>query len=77
MYGADRLDLVKRAFLMLLEELQPTDTVSIVTYASRDEVVLSGVPAADKVRIMEAISGLEAGGSTNSASGIQTASTAS
>ena len=73
MFGEDRLDLVKRAFLMLLDELQPTDTVSIVTYASRDEVVLSGVPAADKVRIMEAISSLEAGGSTNSASGIQTA----
>ena len=73
MFGSDRLDLVKRAFLMLLEELEPTDTVSIVTYASRDQVVLSGVPAADKVRIMEAISGLEAGGSTNSAAGIQTA----
>lgn len=73
MLGEDRLDLVKRAFLMLLEELEPTDTVSIVTYASRDEVVLSGVPAADKVRVMEAISDLKAGGSTNSASGIQTA----
>ena len=73
MFGEDRLDLVKRAFLLLLDELQPEDTVSIVTYASRDEVVLSGVPAADKVRIMEAISGLEAGGSTNSAAGIQTA----
>ncbi len=73
MFGEDRLDLVKRAFLLLLDELQPEDTVSIVTYASRDEVVLSGVPAADKVRIMEAISGLEARGSTNSASGIQTA----
>ena len=73
MFGADRLDLVKRAFQLLLEELEPTDTVSLVTYASRDEVVLSGVPAADKTRIMEAISGLEAGGSTNSAAGIQTA----
>jgi len=73
MFGSDRLDLVKRAFLMLLEELSPTDTISIVTYASRDEVVLSGAPAADKVRIMEAISSLEAGGSTNSAAGIQTA----
>ena len=73
MFGADRLDLVKRAFLLLLDELSPTDTVSIVTYASRDEVVLSGVPAADKVRIMEAISGLNAHGSTNSAAGIQTA----
>ena len=73
MFGEDRLDLVKRAFLMLLDELKPTDTVSIVTYASRDEIVLSGVPAADKVRIMEAINGLEAKGSTNSAAGIQTA----
>ena len=73
MFGSDRLDLVKRAFLLLLEELRPTDTVSLVTYASRDEVLLEGVPAADKVRIMEAISGLEAGGSTNSAAGIQTA----
>ena len=73
MFGPDRLDLVKRAFLMLLETLAPEDTVSIVTYASRDEVVLSGVPAADKVRIMEAISSLEAHGSTNSAAGIQTA----
>ena len=73
MFGADRLDLVKRAFLLLLEELSPTDTVSLVTYASRDEVLLEGVPAADKTRIMEAISGLEANGSTNSAASIQTA----
>ena len=73
MFGEDRLDLVKRAFLQLLEELQPTDTVSLVTYASRDEVVLEGVPAADRTRIMEAISALEAGGSTNSSAGIRTA----
>ncbi|HQA96612.1 MAG TPA: von Willebrand factor type A domain-containing protein [Clostridia bacterium] len=69
----DKLPLVKRAFLMLLEELSPTDTVSIVTYASRDEVVLSGRPAADKVAIMEAINALEAGGSTAGAAGIITA----
>ena len=73
MFGPTRLDLVKRAFLLMLDELAPTDTVSVVTYASRDQVLLDGVPAADKPRIMEAISGLEAGGSTNSASGITTA----
>ena len=73
MFGEKRLDLVKRAFLLLLDVLEPTDTVSIVTYASRDEVVLEGVPAADKVRISEAIQSLEAGGSTNSAAGITTA----
>ena len=73
MFGSDRLDLVKRAFMLLLEELKPTDTVSLVTYASRDEVLLRGVPAANKVQIMETISSLEAGGSTNSAAGIRTA----
>ena len=73
MYGEDRLDLVKRAFLMLLEELEPADTVSIVAYASQDRVVLECVPAADKTRIMEAISELEAGGATNGSAGISRA----
>ena len=73
MFGEKRLDLVKKAFMLLLDVLAPSDTVSLVTYASRDEVVLSGVSAADKTRISEAIQGLEAGGSTNSAAGIQTA----
>ena len=40
MYDDDKLPLAKRAFQLLLDELKPTDIVSIVTYASRDEVVL-------------------------------------
>jgi len=70
MEGSDRLDLVKRAFLMLLEELNAEDTVSIVAYASQDRVVLEGAKAGEKTRIMEAISDLEAGGSTNGTAGI-------
>ena len=72
MYGADRLDLVKRAFLMLLDQLEPADTVSIVAYASQDRVILEGVPVggSGKVTIMEAISELEAGGATNGGAGI-------
>ena len=70
MYGEDRLDLVKRAFLLLLDELKEDDTVSIVTYASSDRVVIEGVPAREKTRIMEAISELEAHGSTNGSAGI-------
>ncbi len=73
MYGADRLDLVKRAFLMLLDDLRPEDTVSIVAYASQDRVVIEGVPAGEKTRIMEAISELEARGSTNGSAGIRKA----
>ena len=70
MEGADRLDLVKRAFLMLLDDLRPEDTVSIVTYASQDRVVIEGVPASEKTRIMEAINELQAHGSTNGSAGI-------
>ena len=70
MEGEDRLDLVKRAFLLLLEELDPEDTVSIVTYASNDRVVIEGVRAGDKTLIMEAITELEAHGSTNGSAGI-------
>ncbi len=70
MQGADRLDLVKRAFLLLLEELRDEDVVSVVTYASRETVVLEGVPAGEKTRIMEGITELEAGGSTNGSAGL-------
>ena len=73
MFGSERLDLVKRAFMLLLDELEPDDTVSIVAYASQDRVVIEGVPAADKTRIMEAISELEAGGATNGSAGINRA----
>ncbi len=72
MDGPDRLDLVKRAFLLLLDSLEPTDTVSIVTYASEDRVVLEGtaVSGKGKTEIMEGISELEAYGSTNGTAGI-------
>lgn len=73
MDSPDKLPLVKRAFLLLLNELAPTDTVSIVTYASMDQVVLDGESAANKVQIMAAIEALYAGGSTAGAAGIRTA----
>ncbi|HML49449.1 MAG TPA: von Willebrand factor type A domain-containing protein, partial [Clostridia bacterium] len=73
MDAPNKLPLVKRAFLLLLEALDPADTVSIVTYASNDAVLLDGEKAANKVRIMETIENLSAGGSTAGAAGIQTA----
>ncbi len=70
MAGADRLDLVKRAFSLLLEELRPDDLISVVAYASMDRVLLEGVPAADKTRIMETIGELEPYGATNGTAGL-------
>ena len=68
-----KLPLVKRAFQMLIDELAPTDTVSFVTYASRDEILLDGIRASDKTTIMAAIDSLTAGGMTAGAAGITTA----
>ena len=70
MEGADRLDLVKRAFLMLLETMSAQDRVSIVTYASREETVLEHVSAGEKTRIMEAITDLSADGWTDGSAGL-------
>ncbi len=70
---ADKLPLVKRAFLLLTENLRAEDRISIVTYASSDSVVLSGASGADKKTIMDAIENLTAGGSTAGSKGITTA----
>lgn len=73
MDAPDKLDLVKRAFLMLTENLKAEDSVSIVTYASSDQVVLDGATGEDKTEIMTAIENLTAGGSTAGSKGIETA----
>ena len=73
MDSPDKLPLVKRSFLLLLEELNSQDLISIVTYASRDEVVLDGINAGEKTAIMDKIESLKAGGATAGADGINTA----
>ncbi len=73
MQPADRLPLVKNAFRMLVDELQPDDTVAIVTYASGSGICLEPTKIADKAKILAAIDRLGAGGSTAGAEGIQDA----
>lgn len=73
MYGADRLPLVQKSFLMLTESLTENDKVSIVTYAGNESVVLDGVSGSQKAKIAAALEDLEAGGSTAGAAGIQKA----
>jgi Ca-activated chloride channel family protein len=58
---------------MLARELGKKDTVSIVTYAGADCVVLEGESGDNQEAIIAAVSALEAGGSTNGARGIETA----
>ena len=73
MAPADRLPLLKSAFRMLVDELRPEDTVSIVTYASGSDIRLKPTLVADKPSIVAAIDSLAAGGSTHGAAGIQDA----
>ncbi len=73
MYTDDKLPLLQKSFAMLVEELGEKDTVSVVTYAGSDEVILQGESGDSKGKIINAIGGLEAGGSTNGSAGIETA----
>jgi len=70
MNSEDKLPLVQQAFMMLTESLNPTDRVSIVTYASGDAVALDGAYGYEKAKIMGTIEDLSAGGSTAGSKGI-------
>lgn len=73
MDAPNKIGLMKEAFGLLIDSLNEEDTVSIVTYASRDTVLLDGGYGDEKTRIRNIINDLSAGGSTAGAQGIQTA----
>lgn len=73
MDAPDKLPLLKRAFALLLEKLSANDTVSIVAYAGSAGIVLDPTSADNKAKILSALDGLAAGGSTAGAEGIELA----
>jgi Ca-activated chloride channel homolog len=73
MSGPERLPLVKQSLAMLLEELDASDLVSIVTYAGSAGTALEPTPASQKARILSVIENLGPGGSTAGAEGIRQA----
>ncbi len=70
MDSADKLGLLKDAFRILTKNLDESDTVSIVTYANGEDLVLEGASAEDKQEILDAIDSLSAHGSTNGERGM-------
>jgi Ca-activated chloride channel family protein len=70
MAAENRLELVKLALLELVRELRPSDTVGIVVYGTRAEVVLEPTSASQPERIMTAITQLQTSGSTNLEAGL-------
>ena len=73
MFGDDRLGLVQQAFMMLAQNLNPEDRVSIVTYAGSDRVALEGAYGYEQQKIMAVVEDLAASGSTAGSAGIETA----
>lgn len=70
MSGGNRLETVKDALGMLVEQLHAGDTVSIVVYGSDARVVLPPTPGREQGQIMEAIYRLQPEGSTNAEAGL-------
>ncbi|MEM0945515.1 MAG: von Willebrand factor type A domain-containing protein, partial [Pseudomonadota bacterium] len=73
MGAADKLPLVTNALRLLVDSLEPDDTIGIVTYAGRAGVALEPTPVAEDGRIRAALASLGAAGSTAGEAGINTA----
>lgn len=73
MNAPDKLPLVKQSMALLLEQLKPSDTVSIVVYAGAAGTVLAPTEVKNKAVIFAAMNKLSAGGSTAGAQGIELA----
>lgn len=69
----NKLPLVKSSLRMLVNQLRPSDKVSIVSYAGSARVVLESTSGKDKKKILDAIDELRAGGSTAGEAGINLA----
>ena len=66
----DKLPLIRKSMRMLVDTLTASDRIAIVVYAGASGMVLPATPGNHKERIHEAISRLNAGGSTNGGAGI-------
>ncbi len=73
MSSDDKLPLLKRGLLSLVDQLGESDFISIVTYAGDAGVALQPTSGDQKQVIRNAIERLQAGGSTHGSAGIQLA----
>ncbi|MCK0153422.1 VWA domain-containing protein [Alcanivorax sp. S6407] len=73
MMAEDKLPLVTRSLRMMVDQMNPEDTVALVVYAGAAGVVLEPTEVSDKHKIEAALNQLRAGGSTAGGEGIQLA----
>lgn len=73
MGNENKLPLLKKSLKLLLAELDDKDRVAIVAYAGAAGLVLPSTPASERETILNALDGVNAGGSTAGGEGIQLA----
>lgn len=73
MDGSDRLGLLKKSMIKMLDSMNPQDRVSIVTYSGNVQLLLESTLVSSKDLIISKINTLVASGSTNGGSAIRMA----
>ncbi|MDE6604711.1 MAG: von Willebrand factor type A domain-containing protein [Clostridia bacterium] len=74
MSGASKIELMKKAMIMTVENLSPDDKISIVTYSNVTKVIIDGMTMGENANeIKRKINDLRADGGTNGEGGIQKA----
>jgi len=73
MQSADKLGLVKKSLRLLVNRMNAQDRIALAVYAGAAGTVLESTPGNEKAKILAAIDGLQAGGSTHGSAGIKLA----
>ncbi len=73
MHSEDKLPLAKQALKLMLDQMDPADTISIAVYAGAAGEVLAPTPVSEKRKIYAALEDLRAGGSTAGGEGLRLA----
>ncbi|MDE6474181.1 MAG: von Willebrand factor type A domain-containing protein [Clostridia bacterium] len=74
MSGANKIELMKKAMIQMVENLNSDDKISIVTYSDRTKVIIDGMTIGENLNdIKRKINDLNANGGTNGEGGIQKA----
>ena len=66
----DRLPLIQSGIEMMLEQLAPTDRVSLVIFSNQAQLVLEATPADQKKKILDAVRAIRCQASTNLLDGL-------
>ena len=61
---------LKEAVKRIIDQLDPTDVISIVTFETRPKVLFPAQPASDKVSLKREVDSIKDGGGTNMAKGL-------